>query len=86
MKVNDYEKAVEAMNCELLRITYHAKSGGQVIAAYGQKKDSLTYIMWDQNGRAFVFDQPEDSEDCVSEFNLKSLPYERDQNFDIKFE
>ena len=59
MRVNDYEKAVEDMNCELLRVTYHAKSGGQVIAAYGQKKDSLTYIMWDQNGRAFVFDQPE---------------------------
>lgn len=86
MRAIDFEKATEAIGCELLRITLHAKSGGQVTAAYGQVRGTLTYIMWDQNGRAFVYAQAEDSEDCVSEYNLGALSYERDQKFDLTFE
>lgn len=86
MRAIDFEKATEAIGCELLRLVYHTKSGGQVNAAYGQVRGTLTYIMWDQNGRAFVYAQAEDSEDCVSEYNLGALPYERDQKFDLTFE
>ena len=86
MRANDFEKATEAIGCELLRLVYHAKSGGQVNAAYGQVRGTLTYIMWDEIGRAFAYAQTEESEDCVSEYNLGSLPYERDPKFDLKFE
>lgn len=86
MRANDFEKATEAIGCELLRLVYHAKSGGQINAAYGQVRGALTYIMWDQNGRGYAFVQEEGSEDCVSEYNLRSLPYERDQKFDLTFE
>lgn len=86
MRTNDYENAVEAIGCELLRIRYHAKSGGQVSAAYGQVAGTLTYVMWDENGRAFAYAQQEGVEDCVSECNLGSLPYERDPKFDLRFE
>ena len=86
MRTADFEKAIEAIGCEVLRISYRSKSGGSVIAAYGQKQGSLTYIMWDETGRAFVYDQQEGTEDCVSEYNLSSLPYERDEKFDLKFE
>ncbi len=86
MRTIDFEKAIEAIGCELLRIGFHAKSGGQVTAAYGQVQGKLTYVMWDENGRAFAYAQTEGSEDCVSEYNLGSLPYERDPKFDLKFE
>ena len=86
MRTNEFEKAIEALNCEILRIQYHAGSGNQVKAAYGQVTGTTTYIMWDETGRAFVFCQKEDEEDCVSEFNLGSLPYDRDPKFDLKFE
>lgn len=85
MRAIDFEKATEAIGCELLRLVYHTKSGGQVNAAYGQVAGTLTYVMWDENGRAFVYAQAEDSEDCVSEYNLGSLPYERDPKFDLRF-
>lgn len=86
MRTVDFEKAIEAMECEVLRISYKASSGGAVIAAYGQKRGQLTYLMWDETGRAFVYDQADDAENCVSEYNLGSLPYERDARFDLKFE
>lgn len=86
MRAIDFEKAIEAIGCELLRLVYHAKSGGQINAAYGQVKDAATYVMWDETGRAFAYVQQEGLEDCVSEYNLKSLPYERDEKFDLKFE
>lgn len=53
MKTIDFEKAIEAIGCELLRIKFREKSGGNVIAAYGQVPGSLTYIMW-EIGRAHV--------------------------------
>ena len=86
MRAIDFEKATEAIGCELLRLVYHTKSGGQVSAAYGQVAGTLTYVMWDENGRAFAYAQQEGVEDCVSECNLGSLPYERDPKFDLRFE
>ena len=86
MRTMEFERAITAMNCEILRIVYQSKSGGNVRAAYGQVPNTTTYIMWDETGRAFVFAQEEGSEDCVSEYNLGSLPYDRDPKFDLKFE
>lgn len=88
MRTIDFEKAVAAIGCELLRtrIQNPSPTGGRVIAAYGQVPGTLTYIMWDENGRGFVFSQDPDGEDCVSEYNMNALPYERDEKFDLKFE
>ena len=84
MRTKDFEKAVEAVGAEILQMRYNAKTGGQVLSCIG-KIGELTYIMWDEGGRAFVFNQDPDGEDCVSEFNMMALPYERDKNFDLKF-
>lgn len=86
MRAKDFEKAIETIGCELLRLKFREKSGGNVMVAYGQVPGSLTYVMWDENGRGFVFSQDPDGEDCVSEFNMSALPYERDEKFDLKFE
>ena len=86
MRRTDFENAIDAIGCELLSIRYRYNTGGKVIAAFGQVHGTLTYIMWDENGRAFAYVQKDGSEDCVSVYNLASLPYERDSKFDLKFE
>ena len=86
MRRTDFENAIDAIGCELLGILYRYDTGDKVNFAFGQVPGTLTYIMWDENGRAFAYAQNEGSEDCVSEFNLTSLPYERDAKFDLKFE
>lgn len=85
MRTADFEKAIEAMGCEALKMVIQAPGSANscVKAAYGQQKGRLTYVMWDETGRAFVYSQAEGSEDCVSEYNLASLPYERDAKFDL---
>lgn len=83
MKTKDFEKAVEASGCELLLLQY---DGGNVAAAYGAVHGTMTYVKWDDMGRAFVYVQQEGTEDCVSEYNLTTLPYERDSKFDLEFE
>ena len=82
----DFENAIDAIGCELLGVLYRYDTGYNVFLAFGQVPGTLTYIMWDENGRAFAYAQNEGSEGCVSEFNLTSLPYERDSKFDLKFE
>lgn len=86
MRRTDFENAIDAIGCELLSIRYRYNTGGKVISAFGQVPGTLTYIMWDENGRAFAYAQNEGSEDCVSEYNIAKLPYERDAKFDLKFE
>ena len=88
MRTADFEKAIEALGCEPLEMVIEKPGSvnSSVKAAYGQVKDATTYVMWDETGRAFAYVQQEGSEDCVSEYNLKSLPYERDEKFDLKFE
>jgi len=85
MKTKDFEKAVEAIGAEILGLRYYAKTGGTVISCVGKMND-LTFIKWDDAGRAFVYNQDPGSEDCVSEYNIYSLPYERDSKFDLVFE
>lgn len=84
MRISDFEKAIAATGAELLRVVYSALTGRKVQACYGQQ--GLSYIKWDDTGRAFTYTQKADQEDCVSEYNLASLPYERDPRFDLKFE
>jgi len=85
MKTIDFEKAVKAMGAEILGFRYFAKTGGKVVSCVG-KMNELTFIKWDDAGRAFVYNQDPEGEDCVSEYNINSLPYERDNKFDLKFE
>ena len=53
MRRTDFENAIDAIGCELLSIRYRYNTGGKVISAFGQVPSTLTYIMWDENGRAF---------------------------------
>mgnify|MGYP006916084250 FL=1 len=85
MKTKDFENAIDGTGIELLQIHHQAGGGGQVTSCYGQVMGSLTYVKWDELGRAFTFTQPEGEESCISEYNLEWLPYERDPKFDLKF-
>lgn len=85
MKTIDFEKAIKAIGAEILGFRYYSKTGGTVVSCVG-KMNELTFIKWDDAGRAFVYNQDPEGEDCVSEYNINSLPYERDNKFDLKFE
>ena len=85
MRTNDFERAIEAIGAEILSIRYSARTGRQVQSCFG-KTGELTWIKWDESGRAFVYNQDPESEDCESAYNLQSLPYERDSKFDLKFD
>ena len=82
MKTKDFEQAINGINAEILCFSYDTKK--EVQACYGQLNQ--TYIMWDANGRAYIYSIQEGQEDCVSEYNLACLPYERDPKFDLIFE
>lgn len=86
MRRTDFENAIDAIGCELLGILYRYDTGDKVNFAFGQVPGTLTYIMWDENGRAFAYAQNEGAEDCVSGYNIAKLPYERDAKFDLKFD
>ena len=86
MRTKDFETAIAANGCEILRISFRADSGGNVKTAYGHVIDTLTYVKWDETGRAFVYVHDEKKEESVNEENLGLLPYERDPKFDLKFE
>lgn len=85
MKTKDFENAIKHIGAEILGFRYQANRQGEVISCVGCI-NALTYIKWDEGGRAFVFNQDPESEDCVSEYNINSLPYERDSKFDLKFD
>lgn len=84
MKTKDFEQAIACINAEILRFRYKADGKGEVDACFAQL--NLTYIKWDANGRAYIFNIQGGKEDCVSEYNLEFLPYERDSKFDLVFE
>ena len=84
MNTKDFETAIASINAEILRFQYKEDARREVEACYGQL--NLTYIMWDAHGRAYIYNIPEGQEDCVSEYNLAYLPYERDSKFDLIFE
>lgn len=83
MDTKDFEMAIANINAEILRFRYKDDSNREVESCYGQL--NLTYIKWDANGRAYIFNIQEGQEDCVSEYNLAYLPYERDSKFDLIF-
>ena len=84
MNTKDFELAISCINAEILRFRYKAGEEREVDTCYGQL--NLTYIKWDGNGRAYIFNIQEVQEDCVSEYNLEYLPYDRDSKFDLVFE
>lgn len=76
MRTKEIEQAVKDLGGELLQIDYDHN------CFYGMFGD-LNYVKWDEMGRAYVFSIMEGQEDCVSEYNLAYLPYERDSKFDV---
>ena len=86
MTTNDFEKAIEALGVqelEVIRFSYGIN--GQVVAVYGRMGETV-WLKWDDSGRGFRFDQPEDMEGCISTSHVHYLDYRRDQAFDLKFE
>jgi len=84
MNTRDFENAIRCsgMNVELLGMQLKER---KVERCFGQVTGTLTFIQWDDTGRAFVFCQPEDEECCISSYNMEYLPYERDPKFDLVF-
>lgn len=85
MDKSEFENAVRCsgMDVELLGMKLKEK---RVMKCIGQITGTPTFIMWDDTGRAFVFNQPEDEECCISSYNMEFLPYERDPKFDLVLE
>lgn len=87
MKVQDFEIAIEALNCPIVLDELKLKEGGHVKYFFGHKDYLL--LLWDDSGRAFSRNI-EGDELAESPFYLLDgvLPvdcYVRDGNFDLKF-
>lgn len=86
MKIADFEKAIEALGCEMVmdEVKLH---GGHVREFLGHKVNVL--VLWDSAGRAFTVDIPvgEGQEpDCYDHDRVFSGSYQREPLFDLKFE
>ena len=83
MTTIDFEKAIDALNCDI-DVREMCIHHGNVTEVWGRKE--LTFLHWDNNGRAFSFVQNADSEDCITDETMKGLAYQRDTLYDLKFE
>jgi hypothetical protein len=86
MKVQDFEMAVEALNCSIVLDEVKIQKK-HVRRCYGHKGETL--IMWDECGRGYsvalhdVFDEyMEDDEHLY----VSDGSYERDKVYDLKFD
>lgn len=83
MKIKDFEKAIDGLNCDISMDEVRLLKG-QVRRFYGHKDRTL--IMWDEVGRGFSFVHPNDIE--VNEdthLGVAERFYERDTVYDLKF-
>lgn len=88
MKVNDFEKAIDALGVqglEITKMTMLATRGGNVNSVYG-RIGVLTFLWWDANGRGFRFDINPNLEGCTEVSHPEYLDYRRAEEFDLKFE
>lgn len=90
MKINDFEKAIEALCVDGLVIDemkMKANGGGHVNQANGHT-DALT-IVWDESGRAFTTSNQEEKEEFIGFNSGKTVigrRLKRDTVYDLKFE
>jgi hypothetical protein len=88
MKVNDFEKAIDALGVqglEITQMTMSATRGDNVNSVYG-RIGVLTFLWWDANGRGFRFDINPNLEGCTEVSHPEYLDYRRAEEFDLKFE
>lgn len=88
MNTNHFEKAIDALGVQGLEITKFSYGiNGQVVRVYARMSE-LKYIMWDANGRGFVFEINENEEGQWSGMDThpEYLDYRRDAGFDLTFE
>ena len=86
MKVQDFEKAIVALNCSV-DLDEVKLSKGHVRRFFGHK--GCTVIMWDESGRGYscVLHTVEESEMQHDTHNgVTESCYERDKVYDLKFE
>lgn len=86
MKTRDFEKAIEALgvnNLEVTKFSYDINGG--VAAVYGRMGES-TFLMWDRNGRGFSIALDYDLEGVEPPRYPEYLNYDRDADFDLKFD
>ena len=84
MKIKDYEKTAEALNCGI-KIDEFKLRKGQVVLALAHNEHTL--LLWDENGRAFAIPY-EPPYFCTEDFHERHTydDYDRDTNFDLKFD
>lgn len=77
MKVNDFEKAIDAFGVqglEITQMTMSATRGDNVNSVYG-RIGVLTFLWWDANGRGFRFDINPNLEGCTEVSHPEYLDY-----------
>ena len=85
MTIKEFEKAIDALGVHGMSIRdFRTPNGWDVRQAYAWIVP-LTWIMWDDVGRAFRFVQPENEENCITDDVLPFLDYSRDKDFDLTF-
>jgi len=85
MTIKEFEKAIDALGVHGMSIRdFRTPNGRDVRQAYAWIVP-LTWIMWDDVGRAFRFVQPENEENCITDDVLPFMDYSRDKDFDLTF-
>lgn len=86
MKTRDFEKAIEALGVNGLEITkFSYDINGGVAAVYGCMGES-TFLMWDRIGRGFSIALDYDLEGVEPPRHPEYLNYDRDADFDLRFD
>ena len=85
MKTEDFEKAIDALNCAI-EIDEMKIGGGNVRRAFAHGDHIL--LMWDEYGRGFCIDGLADGEPFNSESHegRDQSEYSRSVTYDLKFE
>ena len=85
MKIADFEKAIDALNCDI-NIDEFKILKGRVRCCFAHKGSTL--IMWDENGRAFSMAMHYEEDEEITSDTHVNIPvdcYNRDLGFDLKF-
>ena len=87
MKIEDFEKAIDALACEVVKDEVRLRKG-QVHEFLAHK--GRTLILWDSAGRAFsvrldTLDDGDEVDHDIHDHVVRSC-YERDVVFDLKFD
>ena len=86
MKVQDFEKAIEALKCSIVLDEVKLQNGQ--VRQFNGHKEGLQ-IVWDESGRAFTCADDQESEEFIVAGSGKSVMgrrLKRDSEFDLKFD